>query len=725
MGVGRYRAATNETRRIIEELNTAGRPNFSFAGLLITEEAAQAGYLMSRLHSASTDYITYFSNSLEESISGVVKLARHTQAQAAVPPQSRSVLIVDTSGELRAYFNPGGSIIGDCLAPGLEFVESLEQARTNVQSGEWCAVIVALNTKGAEDDAASLSEIARARGILFAVADRRAIPPRSREATLPAAQIDCDVRIYGESLTDFQAPFGCFVMSYDAYQVWNNPIDAFAHSSTFAANAVVLTIMAETLRRKGYLTAEHNRVLAEIRTDRRTRNTCYGQFVNPSSALITESFSHDFAFESAKAETMTLRDGRSLLDMASGTGSNLRGNNPTDLTEEVLAVHDVEHDYIAELRRTLFSLTGFEELFPAVSGSTSVELALALARLARPQRPKIVTFRGNFSGKTLAAQNVSKYGPQRSASIPDAFAPYYPHIVFVDIDSATAAGDLSVALSDPAVGLFWCELVQGYQCFNIPEHLLEVVRRAKTEHDVMVGFDEVLTGVWRASENEFLYHQELGLTADLVTIAKPLSDMTLPMGACLARSTVIEEVHRSHCNGPDIVESLRQRYRNNLAAHIAVHALQVVDQPDAQAIRRKERATMLEGLTSLVDNSRIYSSIEGSGAHIRLALNKRYFPGPANGTLEDLVETSLEEIILKRCGVLLGRGRVFAPIFPPQGSMDQTMSALHAGFPTITVPAVYRNLARALTRLAVNAVRRRIRPPRLAEQVTVAERSSG
>ena len=712
MRLGRYRAATNETRRIIGELNTAGRPNFSFAGLLITEEAAQAGYLMSRLHSTSTDSITYFSNSLEESISGAVKLARHTRAEAGAPPQSRAVLIVDTSGDLREYFDPGGAVTGDPLAPSLQFVESFEAAVALADSGHWCAVITALNPADDETAAAALSGAVRSRGILSAVADRREIPPACGGATLPAAQFDCDVRIYGENLTDFQVPFGCFILSYDAYQVWNNPIDAFAHSSTFAANAVVLTIMMETLRRKRYLNEEHERILAAVRSDRRTRNTCFGQFVNPSSALITESFKHDFEFESAERDTIVLRDGRRFLDIASGTGSNLRGHHPADLRDEVLAAHDPNTDYVAQLSDRLCGLSGFDDFFPAVSGSTSVELALTLARLARPQRPKIVTFRGNFSGKTLAAQNVSRYGPQRSASIPDAFAPYYPHVVFVDPCSADAAGELSRALSDPEVGLFWCELIQGYDCINIPGRLLGIIEHARTVNGVLVGIDEVLSGVWRGSD-EFLYHHTTPLTADLVTIAKPLSDMTLPMGGCLVRSSVVDAVNTIH--GADVGTSLRRRYHNNLAAHIAVHAIDAVDRPDMQSLRIKERATLLAGLSALVDKSRIYSSVDGSGAHIRLVVDRRFFPGRPNGTFEELVETSLEELIANRCGVLLGRGRIFAPIFPPEGSMAAVTSALHDGFDEITVWAVYRNLLGGLARLARNALARRFTPVRLGE----------
>jgi acetylornithine/succinyldiaminopimelate/putrescine aminotransferase len=505
-------------------------------------------------------------------------------------------------------------------------------------------------------------------------------------------------------------------MSYEAYKVWNNPIDAFAHSSTFAANAVVLTIMIETLRRKGYVTKEQEQVLARIRNDRRTRNIHFGKFVNPTSALILESFNHDFEFEHAEGGTMTLRNGRRLIDCASGTGANLRGHNPRDLYDEVLAVHNPERNYVKELSEKLYSITGFDDFFPAVSGATSVELALTLAQLARPERRKIVTFRGNFSGKTLAAQNVSRYGPQRSASLPEAFAPYYPYVNFVDLNSPTVAADLSLALSDPEVGLLWCELVQGYECIKISGDILRIIMQAKVRNSVLVGIDEVLTGVWRASDTEFLYHQSTELVADLVTIAKPLSDMTLPIGGCLLRSSFVDEIASINRDSVNIIGSLRRRYHHNLSAHIASHALDAVDRPDMQSLRIKERTTLSAGLSSIVRRSRLYSSVSGSGALLRLSLNRRYFPCQPNSVFEELIDTSLEELIIDRCGVLLGRGRFFPAVFPEEGHAERVLSALQGGIADISVVSVYWNLVSKLVRLAINTLYRWYKPTPLIKR---------
>jgi acetylornithine/succinyldiaminopimelate/putrescine aminotransferase len=712
----RYRATTKQTLRTIQDLNNAGRPNILFAGLAITAEAAQSAYLISRLHSLSADHITHFSNSIEEAISGAVKLARHSRATARTPDQGRSVLIVDTSGDLQDYFNPSRSPASDSHVPNLIFVASFEHAMAVAKSRDWCAIITTINESDDDGCAAILSDVARSQGALYAVADRRPIAMDSGDVALPAAQIGCDVRIYGENLTDYQVPFGCFTMSYDAYKVWNNPIDAFTHSSTFAANAVVLTIMIETLRRKGYVTKEHEQAFARIRNDRRTRNIFFGKYINPISTLVMESFNHDFEFEHAEGGTMTLRDGRRLIDCASGTGANLRGHNPQDLYGEVLAVHDPEKNYVKELTEKLYSITGFDDFFPAVSGATSVELALALAQLARPERRKIVTFRGNFSGRTLAAQNVSRYGPQRSASLPDAFAPYYPYVTFLDLNSPTVAADLSLALSDPEVGLLWCELIQGYECIKISEDIQRIITQAKVRNSILVGIDEVLTGVWRASDTEFLYHQSTELVADLVTIAKPLSDMTLPIGGCLVRSSVVDEIASINRDPVNTIELLRRRYHHNLSAHIALHALEAVDRPDMQSLRIRERTTLSAGLSSIAPKSRLYSSVSGSGALLRLTLNRRYFPCKPNSVFEELIDTSLEELIIDRCGVLLGRGRFFPAVFPEEGHAVRLVAALQAGIPEISVLSVYWNLVSKLARLAINAFYRRYKPAQLTKR---------
>lgn len=701
----RYRGATEATIGTLVGLNRSKRPNILVSGLAITVESAQVGYLVNELLPGNGDHVTYYANSLEEALSGAIRLVRHTSKLEGSPDPQAWILVFDPSDRLRRYFDPLTEAAETAMVRHVRFVSSSTDAMDALTARAWAALVVL----DADDGAAELMAVAQRREMLRVVAESRALPGPEE---LARRLVEGDVYVFGENLTDFQVPFGCYTMSPSAYRVWDNPLDAMAQTSTFAANASSLTLVMATLREHGYLSAERDRVLAEIAGSRRLRNDYFRRFANPSAADLMEAFGLDFDFAEADGARITLRDGNSLLDCALGNGANLRGHNPPDIAAE-LTGHDETVDYTGRLERLLFELSGFDVTLPAVSGATSVENALYLARMVHPDRPRIVTFRGNFSGKTAATLNVSRYGPQRSASIDGAFEPYYPDVVFIDPFGAGAASRLASVLADRDVGLVWCELIQGMSCQGIPDELLRIVAEHKRESGFLVGVDEVLTGVWRSADTFLLQQSWLPGVADIATIAKPLSDMMIPMAATLTTRAVIEAAHHNHA---DAVDELRHRYRNNLGAHVAWHALRSVNTEEAQQRRRSERETLRDGLERLAARSPLYESVQGHGTHLRLITNSRHFPFRENGVMGELLGQAFEDLILRRCRVILGRGRFFPPLFPPTGTAEQAVARLESGLDGVTAATVYANLLRNLAGLAAFAARRqfhrlRVRPP--------------
>jgi acetylornithine/succinyldiaminopimelate/putrescine aminotransferase len=695
MNYQRYRPATAETIETIAALNRAHRPNMSFSGLTVTEECAQVGYLLDEMHPDSADHVTYFGNSFEEAISGVVRLVRHSSKVGKCGNPESWILILDAEDRLAAYFDPLGEGPSSGLARHLVFTSSAEQAMAALNQRSWSAVFIASDFVERSDDVLAA---ASASGAMRIVCDPRDLPARANWRPPEA-----DVYIYGENLAGRQLPFGCYVMTQRAYAVWNNPIDAMAQVSTFAASATALHLVLNTLRGSGFCSVADDEVLAGIDEDKHLRNECYRRFVNPSSGTFQEGFHIDYEVDTASGMTVRLRDGSTYIDCAFGTGTNLRGHNPVGLLE-TLSRHDPDVDYTEMLASFLIERTPYDHVLPAVSGATSVENALLLARLARPDRPKIVTLRGNFSGKTLASLNVSRYGPQRSSSVAGAYEPYYPDVTFVDPFASDAVDRLTEALDDPLVGLFWAELIQGFTCAPVPAELLDVICDQRRRHGFLVGVDEVLTGVWRSSDR-LLYHSTLLDHVDLTTLAKPLSDMTIPVAVTLARKEVVEA---ASANYPDAVRRLQQQYRNNLSAHIAWQALASVDSAQSHQIRQNELGILRSGLERAVNRSATFDSVQGHGAHARITLNHKYFPFGDGSSMRELIDQIVGEVIMRRTGVVLARGRFFPPIFPASGSMAEVVGRLEAGLPRVTVWAVYRTLFVKLCELAAYFVRRRL-----------------
>lgn len=702
---GRYSTPTAATLNTLADLNRDGRPNLLFAGLAITPEAAQLGYLLSRLHDPSTNHFLLLKNSPEEAISAAVRIARHSGNINA--KNGNSVLIVGAPPALKTYFNPLDEPIDTALVPGIRFEPSVRTAAELLSSEAFSAVLSVLGEGADNMSLRTLNEVARARGLLSGVYDTRPLAATLSDTGFGAAATAADMYIYGEHLVDDQVPFGCLLMTPHAYRVWDNPLDGMSQGSTFSSSTGVLTIAIDTLRRRELLRHQDEAVLRQIGADRKVRNEYFGRYVNPHAVTLLESFGLDFEFRHAAGMTMELSDGRSLCDCTGGMGSNLRGHNPPDNVRDVFTDHDESVDYSTQLADTLHRLSGFPEMFTAVSGTTAVENALALARLARPLRPKIVSFTGNFSGRSLAPISVSRYGPPLPSSIPDAFAPYCPGVVFVDPFSTDAAKQLTHALSDPSVGLVWCELIQGSSCLPIPQHLLKIIEDLKPAGGYLIGVDEILTGAWRAGE-EFLYHARNLPSADLVAISKPLSDMTIPMAAALTTRQVVDAARHTDSAA---VDQLQTQYRNNLGAHIATHALAKVDTPGAHAERRKAREILAEGLEQLVKKSSLYEGVTGGGAQLRLIPSRKYFPFKSGSFAAEMTESSFENLVLQRCGVILSRGRFLFPIFPQAHDLEETMRRMQR-LADVSPITVYRGTAVNVVKLFVHMGLQRLRRSR-------------
>jgi hypothetical protein len=68
----------------------------------------------------------------------------------------------------------------------------------------------------------------------------------------------------------------------------------------------------------------------------------------------------------------------------------------------------------------------------------------------------------------------------------------------------------------------------------------------------------------------------------------------------------------------------------------------------------------------------------------------------------------MEDLILRRCKVILGRGRFFPPLFPPSGTMAEAVERLERGFDGVTPLTVYATLVRCLAGLTTFMVKRQL-----------------
>ena len=78
-----------------------------------------------------------------------------------------------------------------------------------------------------------------------------------------------------------------------------------------------------------------------------------------------------------------------------------------------------------------------------------------------------------------------------------------------------------------------------------PQGYLQRLREICTKHGILLIFDEVITGFGRTGQP--FAAQTFGVTPDLMTIAKGLTNGSVPMGAVLAKN----EIHDAFMHGPE------------------------------------------------------------------------------------------------------------------------------------------------------------------------------
>ena len=182
---------------------------------------------------------------------------------------------------------------------------------------------------------------------------------------------------------------------------------------------------------------------------------------------------------------------------------------------------------MADLADRLSDRLGGAQSFFCNSGAEAIEAGLKYARKATG-RTGIVALENSFHGRTLGALSVTGQ-PSKWAG----FEPLVPDVRFARLNdaeslaAATAADDIACVLLEP---------VQGEGGINpATPTFLEAAAEIADASGALLFFDEVQCGVGRSGT--FFAHEQLGVTPDLVAIAKGLAN-GLPIGALLVTDDI-------------------------------------------------------------------------------------------------------------------------------------------------------------------------------------------
>ncbi len=229
-------------------------------------------------------------------------------------------------------------------------------------------------------------------------------------------------------------------------------------------------------------------------------------------------------------------DGREYLDFLAGIAVCSFGHCHPRVTEavvrqaaELVHVSNLFHTKPQiELAELLVANSFADRVFMANSGAEANEAAIKLARIHSGEgRYEIISLLGSFHGRTLAT--VAATGQAR---FHQGFEPLPLGFIHAEFGDPAAIE----RLISPRTCAILCEPLQGESGVRpLETNYLQTIRRLCDQHDLLLIFDEVQTGLGRTGT--LFAHEQIGVTPDIMTLAKALGN-GLPIGAMLTTDRI-------------------------------------------------------------------------------------------------------------------------------------------------------------------------------------------
>ncbi|UYG05686.1 aspartate aminotransferase family protein [Halomonas sp. LR3S48] len=361
----------------------------------------------------------------------------------------------------------------------------------------------------------------------------------------------------------------------------------------------------------------------------------------------------------AEGSYFTDADGRRVFDALSGLWTCGAGHGRPEITEAVARqlqqldyapAFQYGHPKAFELAHRIRGLTpqGLDYVFFTGSGSESADTSLKIARAywrkkGKPTKTKLIGRAKGYHGVNFGGISLGGIGANRVLFGQGVDADHLPHTLLAENAFTKGMPERGAEKAEELL-----ELIALHDASNIaaviveplagsagvippPKGYLQRLREICDAHDILLIFDEVITGFGRMGS--MTGAEEFGVVPDIMNVAKQLTNGAVPMGAVIVQGEIYQTFMDQ--GGPDYMLELPHGYTYSghpVACAAALAALDVLEN-DRLIDRVREMSPVFEASLHGLKGTRYISDIRNYG--LAGALQIESYPGePARRPFE-------------------------------------------------------------------------------------------
>ena len=379
-------------------------------------------------------------------------------------------------------------------------------------------------------------------------------------------------------------------------------------------------------------------------------------------------------FVAAEGMHYTTADGRSVLDAFSGLWCSNLGHGRKEIADAVASqltgldyspAFQFGHPTAFKLAKRLADMApgDLNRVFFCNSGSEAADTALKIARAywrakGRPEKIRLVGRAQGYHGVNFGGISVGGMVGNRKTFGPALDVDHLPHTLLpenafsrglpehggeamanrlLDIINLQGAENIAAVMVEPFAGSAGVILP--------PKGYLKKLRELCTAHDILLIFDEVITGFGRTGAA--FAAQEFEVQPDIITTAKGITNGAIPMGAVFASDAIYD----TFMQGPEHIPELAHGYTYSahpVACAAAMATLDIYENEQLFARVSEMAPYFEEALHSLKGNAHVVD-IRNYGLAGAVQLQPREGE-PGKRAMEVVLEAYRRGILLRWTG---------------------------------------------------------------------------